>query len=332
VNDIELLAEDLPERDFAIKDLVPIGSASLLVGREKSGKSLLALQWAIAVAQGLPASNTWDTSPGHVLFIGLEDDDIRLQKRVRLLLKEMKLQPNGKLHLESASSWPDDANGGLDMINQWSLDFSPYSRLVVIDTFGQFKPTEHSYSKAISALKRINAIADSSQIAILLVHHLYRGKRLRDDPLWRKQVQGSIGLTASASSIIGLDHVDDDPDALLLFAGKDIPSGRTELTYDKQSLLFSSSQTSDKLPESKTQRLIAFITANPGSKATDIPISMGNYGANRQALWQANASGLLERHEGRYYTPQQWESIITEKTLQPEFLKPTSGFQAVNLP
>ena len=77
----ELLEMQLPPKEFVIEGLLPKGLA-MIVGATKVGKSFLSLQIAIAITNG---EKLWGcpTHKGHVLYLALEDDLARLQKRVK---------------------------------------------------------------------------------------------------------------------------------------------------------------------------------------------------------------------------------------------------------
>lgn len=77
----DLAGLDVPDRDWLVDGLVPIGTVTMLSGDGGVGKSLLALQLAVAVATG----RRWvgqPTSAGRSLFISAEDDRDEIHRRL----------------------------------------------------------------------------------------------------------------------------------------------------------------------------------------------------------------------------------------------------------
>lgn len=84
----------IQSREWAVQDLVPSGTVTLLGGDGGTGKSLLALQLAFAIATG----GRWlgyQTASGPVLFISAEDDQDELHRRTADILRA-----SGKKFLE----------------------------------------------------------------------------------------------------------------------------------------------------------------------------------------------------------------------------------------
>jgi RecA-family ATPase len=73
---------------WIVKDLIQEGDQVVLSGPPKSGKTILALQLALAVAKGdhpfLDPKNYRTTEPGIVLFISLEMKPAAIADRLRL--------------------------------------------------------------------------------------------------------------------------------------------------------------------------------------------------------------------------------------------------------
>ena len=77
----ELEGQPIPARQWLVDGLIPSGTVSLLGGDGGTGKSLLALQLAVAVATG----GAWLGLPvtsGRAIYISAEDDHDELHRRL----------------------------------------------------------------------------------------------------------------------------------------------------------------------------------------------------------------------------------------------------------
>lgn len=72
----------VPPRKWHVEDLIPGNTVTILGGDGGTGKSLLALQMAVATATSLPWIGLKIHQPGKALVLSAEDDDEELQRRV----------------------------------------------------------------------------------------------------------------------------------------------------------------------------------------------------------------------------------------------------------
>lgn len=73
LNGKEIAAMTVPEQDFLIKDLLVSQSVNMFAGEEGCGKSLLAMNLAIAIAANMPRWLSHDISKhGKVLYLNNE--------------------------------------------------------------------------------------------------------------------------------------------------------------------------------------------------------------------------------------------------------------------
>jgi hypothetical protein len=130
---------------------VPEG-LSILAGRQKLGKTWLALDWAIAVACRGMAMGSVDCEQGDVLYIDLENDiDLenghrRIQSRIKMLFPDQRHLPD-----LSRLEWVNDApalnKGFLDALNEWHSSVA-IPRLVVVDVLQRIKPAGNANQNA----------------------------------------------------------------------------------------------------------------------------------------------------------------------------------------
>src|SRR6185312_5745007 len=132
-----LMAMEFPPIRWIVPGYVAEG-LSILAGRQKLGKTWLALDWAIAVASGGLAMGSIHCEQGDVLYIDLENGRRRIQARIRALFPDERQIPD-----LSRLGWVDNAprldDSFLKALDDWRLS-SENARLVVIDVFQRIKP------------------------------------------------------------------------------------------------------------------------------------------------------------------------------------------------
>lgn len=193
-----LMAKELPPVRWAVDDVIGEG-VTLLAAKPKKGKTVLMLQIALCIANGKPALGGKAATPqGEALYLALEENERRMQRRVRKLLGSDEPVPAG-VHL--VYEWLPFDRGGIVALDRW-LDNHPQTRLIVIDTLERVRPTRRAtgsiYAEDYSAVKDIQRFASLRQVAIVLIHHT--GKRGYEDPL--DEVSGSTGLTGGVDNIL----------------------------------------------------------------------------------------------------------------------------------
>src|SRR5438094_719460 len=117
----DLREESLPDMNWAVNMLAPEG-LSLLVGKQKLGKSFLALRIAMDVAMGKPVLGYIPVDgPKRVLYMALEDGKRRIKKRANLMLREGEEWPK---NLDIAYHWrPIEKEGeGLEDLKEYVSD------------------------------------------------------------------------------------------------------------------------------------------------------------------------------------------------------------------
>jgi hypothetical protein len=197
-----LLRKELPEIKFIVPGYVTEG-LTILAGKGKIGKSWLALGIAIAVASGGYALGSIKVEQGDVLYLALEDNERRLQRRLRqLFARESGLD---RLYYDLAC--PPLDKGGIDAIGAW-IRRVPAPRLVVIDVLAKVRPParqiESAYEADYRALGPLKQLADDSGVAIMLVHHTRKAEA--EDAF--DAVSGSTGLTGAADATLVLSRAE----------------------------------------------------------------------------------------------------------------------------
>ena len=210
----DLMATELPPVRWGVRGVLPEG-VTLLAGKPKLGKSWLALGLCVAVAAGGVALGTRQVEQGDVLYLALEDNRRRLQKRLGKML--CGPAPEG---LEIATAWPKLDEGGVEALGAW-LGEHPEARLVAVDTLAKIRPRtrgQNVYQDDYAALEELLPLAAEHEVAIVVVHHTR--KMAAADPL--DEISGSTGLTGGVDGVLVLKRDRGKADAVLHVDGRDI--------------------------------------------------------------------------------------------------------------
>lgn len=213
-----ILAEKFRAVRWVIPDILPEG-AYLLAAKPKVGKSWLALQLCVAVV-GEQAIFGKLASGGAALYLALEDNDRRIQRRLAKQIDGLLLDPAclDRLHFET--QWRRGDEGAADLA-VW-IEQHPDCRLVVIDTLERIRPARGSsgavYAEDYAAIKPFKDLSDRYGVTLLIVHHTRKGDS--DDPL--EQVSGTLGLTGSADGVLVLTKPRGEARGELHLIGRDI--------------------------------------------------------------------------------------------------------------
>jgi hypothetical protein len=215
----ELMAEELPPVREVVPGLVPEG-VTLFVGKPKMRKTLTALGLCIAISTGGVAFGKIPVERGEALYLALEDNKRRIQKRLRAML------PSGAdlsgFHLALDSPRLDE--GGVEALAE-KLVAHPDLRLVVVDTLAKVRPRapgRNVYLEDYAALEGLLPLAAEHRVAIVVIHHLR--KMAAADPL--DEISGSTGLSGGVDGVMLLKRDRGRADAFLYVDGRDIEEPR----------------------------------------------------------------------------------------------------------
>jgi hypothetical protein len=288
----ELMAEELPEAKWVVPDVLPEG-VTFLAGKPKLGKSWMVLGIGLAVAMGGVALGTKPVRQGEVLYLALEDNRRRLQKRLGLLLTD-GLAPEG-LHLNL--DWPRADEGGISALSTW-LGEHPDCRLVVIDTLARFKPRatgrRTQYDEDREAVDPLGPVAAEHGVGLLLVHHLRETES--EDPL--DMITGSVGLTGGVDGALVLKRKRGRADAFLHVDGRDIESP-TELAlkFDTDAATWAIAGDAEEYRVSEARLKIRRVLEHadePLSPKEIAELAEAKHGATRELLSQMVKDGQVK--------------------------------------
>lgn len=271
---------------------------TVLAGRPKLGKSWWVLDLCIAVAGDLFVMNSIRPAvSGDVLYLALEDNQRRLQNRLRKLLAKAKVPARLSFHTE----WPRANAGGLEALREWLAEH-PETKLIVIDTLAKFRPPRRgkdAYEEDYGAVEGLQKLAGEFGIAILVLHHTR--KAAADDPF--DEVSGTLGLTGGADAILVLRR-DSSGVVTLHGKGREIEEFEKAVQFDKTTCIWRMLGDAEEHKKTKQRRTIedAIREANEPIGPKDIAAACGMKDNNvKQHLRRMLAEGKVEKvDKGKY--------------------------------
>lgn len=192
---------------------IPLGSPSLIAGREGLGKSTLGCELTARVTRGeLPGD--LEGEPAHVIYASAEDaPHTTIVPRLiaagadldRVSLLEVELTVDGGDVTPGALTLPDDTHRLAELARESG------ARLLLLDPLVSYLPEQvnaHRDQHVRRVLAPLARMAADLDLALPSIVHLNKGEG--SDPLAR--VGGSVGFTAAARSVLVFARDPDDPD------------------------------------------------------------------------------------------------------------------------
>ena len=305
----DLCHREYPSVRWAVPAIVPEG-VSILAGSPKIGKSWLCLALCTAVASGGVALGHTPVAQGGALYLALEDNERRLQRRMRQLLANEDFIPE-ELHF--ATRWPRLNQGCTEQLDQWLTDH-PGTRLVVIDTLERIRPPaaardrgQYSVDYIVGAM--LLPLAEKHGVAIILTHHTR--KAFADDPV--DMISGTLGLTGGVDGTLVLRRQRGQADASLYVTGRDIEDERDyALAWDQSTATWTiKGNAKDFAGSQERLELVDLLRQHPCLSVMEIAqhLNPGEaitreskaYNSTRQLVFRARQAGRIEkRFDGKY--------------------------------
>ena len=278
------------------------GGTYLFVGAPKVGKSFFMAQLAYHVAMGIPL---WDypVRKGTVLYLALEDDYARLQRRL-----------SGMFGVECAdnlyfATQAKTLNEGLDRQLEGFLKEHKDARLIIIDTLQKVREVggdRYSYSSDYEVIGKLKQFADRHGVCILIVHHTR--KQPAGDSF--EKISGTTGLSGCADgALIMQKEKRTDGKATLEISGRDQPDQRLYLIKNQERLVWLLDHAEKELwkqPPDPVLEAVAKMVSDENREWEGSPTELTealrlDMAVNRFTKHlNVNASRLLEEHQVKY--------------------------------
>ena len=213
-----------------IDGLLSVGTY-LFVGAPKLGKSFLMAQLAYHISTGTPLWG-YPVRKGTVLYLALEDDYPRLQRRLYQMFGA-----DGTDNLYFATQCKT-VNGGLEDQIRGFIQEHPDTGLIIIDTLKRVRETggaDYSYGSDYDVVAKLKSLADSYKVTMLIVHHTR--KQQADDKF--DTISGTNGLLGAADGAFVLSKEKRTANAATLdITGRDQQDQRIHLVRNPQKLIW----------------------------------------------------------------------------------------------
>ena len=224
----------------------------LFVGSPKIGKSFLMAQLAYHISTGTPIWN-YKVSKGTVLYLALEDDYSRLQKR---LYQMFGTDSADNLYLSVSAS---QLNDGLDKQLESFIMKHADTKLIIIDTLQKVREvsSDYSYSNDYEIISRLKRFADNNKICMILVHHTRKQKS--DDSF--DMISGTNGLLGAADGAFVLQKEKRTANAATLeISGRDQQDQKLYLNRNPDNLIWELERTETELWKEPPEPLLQVIS------------------------------------------------------------------------
>ena len=224
ISALDLSLQDIDPVEFWVQELIPRG-LTFIAGVPKCGKTVLSQQIALSVGNGSRLFKIFEAKKSDVLLISLEDGYQSIH--ARLLSMAQVYSPCDAVKIYT--KWGNDLEENLNRLRTYLKDHRE-TRLVIIDTFALFcrSDKKRSYNSEYTISNKIKEIADSNEIAILVIHHIT--KRVPKD--WVGALYGTHGATGAADSIIYLERQRGTNKAKLHVTGRNVEDGVFFIKFD----------------------------------------------------------------------------------------------------
>lgn len=301
-NGLELQNKEFKELEHLVENILPCGYW-ILAGKPKHGKSFFALQLLLAISNGKMFLKHFPTIQGNVLYISLEDSEMRIRKRAELIQEscpDLILNENFFYTINRITL--DD--NGIELLKNEILKF-PDLKLIVIDTLGRVKentPSNNIYLADYAFGAKIQNITKEFGVTIIAITHLRKNYKFnRKDDVF-EEIMGSSGEISAADGQIVLHKIGKNSGKLFL-RGRDIDEKTMTIEFNSGNWEFIEFFEDDIENKSLTNWRVYFSSDSMNRK--DLVNEMENQGINSKTAYYriktAIKNGILKEDNGKIF-------------------------------
>lgn len=259
----ELLSAQFPDPVWIVPGIVPAGLA-VLAGRPKLGKSWLALSMAIAVGTGGHVLGR-QVEQGRVLYLALEDNERRIQDRLR------KLRAPSNAAIDFRFGWRPLTDGGTADLMQ-AVNENAY-RLVTIDTVSRAlgRADQMDLADMNMTFGALQRLAMEREFGLTLVDHHRKAAGGAGDVI--DDVMGATSKVGVADCAMGIYRERGQSTATLKIAGRDVDDQELALQWDATTFCWQLVGTASGVKAESLQADILAAIEEHGGEATAAQIA-----------------------------------------------------------
>jgi predicted ATP-dependent serine protease len=286
------LADETAEApDWLIHHLLPRGTLGLLVAYPKVGKSTLASQLAVAVAQGRDFLGR-PTKQGGVLYVVAEERRDDVMRRLRHF---------GMADTDPIWLWTEtvkDTETDRSLMSKFVADKT--IALIIIDTWASYLmiQEETNNSQVTLRMKPYVDMAHASGVVVLFVHHERKNREEGNDGA--QAIRGGGAILGLADLALQLQRDGNSTGRKLKIVGRypDVPL-ELKLAYEEEGYVSLGTPEEASVKALRAKVLAVLPTEEPGFTVEEVMgLAKTKKGATRRALEEACAGKSAERTGG----------------------------------
>lgn len=277
----ELKKMEIPQIVWIVDRLLPVG-VSMIGAPSKYFKSYMALGLCLAVCTG-EKFLSFQCNKYACLYLDLESTKRRPKSRLKQII------PNGdwpeNFYILTAEDEVSKINEGFTEQIEHQLNQHPDIKLIIVDVFQMIrqpaKRNQSGYDRDYDDFKVLKRIADSHEIALLLIHHT---RKMKDPGDVFNELSGSVGVMGAldcAWIITKEDRYSDE--GTLNVTGRDMESQKLKIRFNKCTFQWEYVGTEEDVNK---QRRIAWFAQNPIRETIQKLVQQGN------GYWEGTADDI----------------------------------------
>lgn len=229
ISGTDLLEKTFPKLNYIAEPIIAEG-LTVLASKPKVGKSWMMMNLCLSVASDQLFCNHYDCVKGDVLYLALEDNHSRLQRRIALLSSSTRELDN----VDFACNWPLIGEGCEEALEEWIMSKST-PKLIIVDTYQRIKGRSRGadkYAEDYDNVSALQQIASKHRLAIILVHH--QRKDEASDTF--DTVSGTHGITGAADTVAIIDG--GKYAKILSIRGRDIEEQESAIQFNSKTFMW----------------------------------------------------------------------------------------------